>query len=147
MLSNPRSMLANVSTEVSVLHQRKQTGKQPTKQTHNRCHLRSSGSDYRDTTLTNGAEIQALADDVFGRPPNSGLDRDCPWQSASRQRLREGSEIRRALRPRHSVVGGLLGGGGVLIRHEENLQVRHLVFHHSGDSAICDFAEQHARLC
>ena len=29
----------------------------------------------------------------------------------------------------------------MLIRHnEENLQVRHLVLHHSGDSAICDFA-------
>ena len=27
-----------------------------------------------------------------------------------------------------------------VIRHEENLQVRHLVFRHSGDSAICDFA-------
>ena len=39
-----------------------------------------------------------------------------------------------------SVVVGLFGGGGVLIRHGENLQVRHLVFHHSGDSAICDFA-------
>ena len=50
-----------------------------------------------------------------------------------------------ALRP--SVFVGLLGGGGVLIRHEENLQVRHLVFHHSGDSAICDFAEQRARFC
>ena len=35
---------------------------------------------------------------------------------------------------------GLLGGGGVLIRHEESLQVRHLEFHHSGDSAICEFA-------
>ena len=55
-----------------------------------------------------------------------------------------------------------------VIRHEENLQVRHLVFRHSGDSAICDFAirmrfmlrvriailrlllyfaEQHARFC
>ena len=40
-----------------------------------------------------------------------------------------------------SVVVGLFGGGGVLIRHGENLQVRHLVFHHSGDSAICEFCD------
>ena len=39
-----------------------------------------------------------------------------------------------------SAFAGLFGGGGVLIRHEESLQVRHLVFHHSGDSAICEFA-------
>ena len=74
MLSNPRSMLANVSTEVSVLHQRKQTGKQPTKQTRNRCHLRSSCSDYRDDVFgrdsqcnTAGLEEDGIVD-VGGRP-------------------------------------------------------------------------------
>ena len=67
-----------------------------------------------------------------------------------------------------SVFVGLFGGGRVPIRQEENLQVRHSVLHHSGVSAICDFAirmrfvlrlrvailrfllyfaEQHARFC
>ena len=39
-----------------------------------------------------------------------------------------------------SVFVGLFGGGRVPIRREENLQVRHSVLHHSGVSAICDFA-------